>query len=526
MGRGLALFLAMATATAALGAPSGSAQTIERTPEFVEDVNAAIDRGVAWLRARQGFDGGFAEYRGFPGATTAIAYHTLRVCGVPREDPAASRAWTSLRRSYQLAGLQTYAAACYLMAIADHGARDASAGDEHDVRLDASDRKWAAEIVRALEGAQADDGTWSYLAAGRGGRGDHSNTQYALLGLKCGARCGIRVDGGVWRRSLDHFLETQESSGPDVRPGGGAKTDRGATRAAPTHRARGWTYVGPAGAERTSERRAPRSGHAYASMTAAGVSSVVICRSELAGTSRMTAKLDAASERSVWDGLAWLGTWWRPAADSRGAPLDGYEYYSVERAGVLAGVEWMASLDWYGAGARALLAAQAADGSWASARGGAADTWRLLDTCFALLFLRRATVPVARGAVTRGGADDIRFERAAALERRDFEDFIDLVLARWRRSADADVRGRLVDQTAAVGPRVLEPLLVRLDAAEPAVREASHAFLKTATGLDFGFDATAAPADRERAVVAWQGWWMRSKSRLAYDPASRTIRAE
>jgi hypothetical protein len=43
--------------------------------------------------------------------------------------------------------------------------------------------------------------------------------------------------------------------------------------------------------------------------------------------------------------------------------------------------------DWYARGARAILGAQQADGSWPGGQP-------VPDTCFAVLFLRRATRPL------------------------------------------------------------------------------------------------------------------------------------
>lgn len=545
----LALLAAVVAAggdAAAGGAAAGPAVgTIPRTPEFVRDVNDAIDRGVAWLRSVQQADGSFPPNPAFPCATTALAYQTLRVCGVAREDPAAAKAWTSMQRDYRKADLRTYSAALLLMAIAEHGDRDPAARDEHDVRLPAPDRNWAAQVATFLADAQTPDGCWSYGYVGtRGANYDHSNTQYALLGLKSAARCGIAVDAKVWKRSLEHFLTAQDAKGPpvprnpavreaarDEREAHGKTSDAGGV----TDHARGWDYV--------AGRR-----EAYASMTAGGVSSVVICRSELAGKAAFTQKLDADSEKSVWDGLAWLGTRWMPQSrlDFGGIPPDaaarlrqvvgtrvanGYEYYGVERAGVLAGVERMAGLDWYGEGAADVLRTFAADGGvrWGAGGGAPGDNpairaSRVVETCFALLFLKRGTIPVARGAVTQPADDsDIRFDVAAGLQGRDFEDFLDLALGRWRRSKDEDARARIFDGVTAIGPRIVEPLLRRLDATDADERSAADALLRRATGREFGFDGAAAREAREDAAVRWQAWWFSASGTLRYDAATKRL---
>jgi hypothetical protein len=271
-------------------------------------------------------------------------------------------------------------------------------------------------------------------------------------------------------------------------------------------------------------------------MTAAGVSSVVICRSELMGSKDMNAKLEADSEKSVWDGLAWLGTRWRgPQTTSwSGGFIDYYECYGIERAGVLAGVERMAGLDWYAAGVPQILAAQTGNGAWNGPYGGAgpdrgkragAVASDVIDTCFALLFLKKGTTPVRMGAVvTRLGGDvDINFAEAAKAADKDFEDFVDLVLARWRKTTDEGVKTRLFDGATSVGPRIVEPLLVRMDAPDYRKRQAAHELLRRATGQDFAWQAEAEPNVREDAVLRWQTWWAGARSRIVYDPATRRL---
>jgi hypothetical protein len=538
MRRSLALPALLLLASAASSAdPRPSA--IERSADFVTRVNEAIDRGVAWLRHAQKADGQFEEQHGYPGAVTSLAYHTLRACGLPREDPAAVKAWDAMKALYRKEALQTYSAALYLMAIASHGDPIRDAKDDHDVRLAPDDMKWATEIARRLAGSQDDDGRWTYAvdvdassgASGLAGRRrseayDHSNTQYALLGLKSAARCRITIDPSVWKKSLEHFLASQEPTGPAVERKWGAwrkdAAKKGRTSSASVDHARGWSYHG-------SEARSnfPAGVRAsYASMTAGGVSSVVICRSELMVTHFMTASLDADSERSAWDGLAWLGTRWRPPV---AAPVDfmrpggaaaGWRYYQdygVERAGVLAGVDWMADVDWYGTGAESLLAAQTQDGSWSTERA-------CVDTCFALLFLKKGTATVRRGAVTQPGeVGDINFAEAAKLDGRDLDDFLDLVISQWRRAGDDDVRRRLYDGATTAGARIVEPLIVRLDGRDPDRRAAAFELLKRATGLDFGYDPDAAAEKREPALFRWQSWWLESAGRIEYDAASKRL---
>jgi hypothetical protein len=69
-----------------------------------------------------------------------------------------------------------------------------------------------------------------------------------------------------------------------------------------------------------------------------------------------------------------------------------YYLYGLERAGMLFGAETMGQHKWYPTGAHFLLKEQRDDGSWSS--GKAPTRQAAWDTCWAILFLRRATRPL------------------------------------------------------------------------------------------------------------------------------------
>jgi hypothetical protein len=65
-----------------------------------------------------------------------------------------------------------------------------------------------------------------------------------------------------------------------------------------------------------------------------------------------------------------------------------YFLWSLERVGVLYGLQKIGGSDWYAWGADFLLRKQSKGGEWKGSHyHGASPT---LDTCFALLFLKRA----------------------------------------------------------------------------------------------------------------------------------------
>jgi hypothetical protein len=80
-----------------------------------------------------------------------------------------------------------------------------------------------------------------------------------------------------------------------------------------------------------------------------------------------------------------------------------YYLYGCERAGVLAGTYRFGAHDWWDEGAAWLLGQQSADGSWPVE----SVLSHQADTCFALLFLARATVPLVplppKRVMTGGG---------------------------------------------------------------------------------------------------------------------------
>src|SRR5207302_1153787 len=81
---------------------------------------------------------------------------------------------------------------------------------------------------------------------------------------------------------------------------------------------------------------------------------------------------------------------------------DLYFLWSVERVAVVYDLRTIGGQDWYAWGVSVLLAHQAGDGSWKDAFPGP------IDTCFALLFLKRVNVAQDLTKVLQGlgGARD------------------------------------------------------------------------------------------------------------------------
>src|SRR5262249_12733982 len=75
-----------------------------------------------------------------------------------------------------------------------------------------------------------------------------------------------------------------------------------------------------------------------------------------------------------------------------------YYLYALERAGMLYDTTKFGDKDWYLDGAKYLVHAQKDDGSWGNHDKPEKSTW---DTCFANLFLKKATRGVATGDARR-----------------------------------------------------------------------------------------------------------------------------
>ena len=102
---------------------------------------------------------------------------------------------------------------------------------------------------------------------------------------------------------------------------------------------------------------------------------------------------------AIQDGIAWLNKHWTVTRNAGpGAPNWHYYYlYGLERAFVLAGRDLIGDKDWYLLGARYLVDAQKDDGRWSTGFMGGALEYKgdgdVLDTAWAILFLKRATRP-------------------------------------------------------------------------------------------------------------------------------------
>jgi hypothetical protein len=296
-------------------------------------VNRAIDRGVALIRTEQKDDGSFktADQKNFPLGNTALHLYTLLKSGVPAKDPQVLKAIEYLRyRPIR----RTYSAAALIMAL-----------DALDARDDREHKLWIQKSAAWLEETFGrKSGLWAYP----GHHADLSNTQYGVLGLWVAERHGYRAKTEIWARLLESLLV-----GHQKEDGGFAyRRDRVQT----------------------------------GSMTTSGITVLTLALARVPeGKQRFKAARRAAKKAL---GRAWVYLDRRFTAEAN--PLGSFAFtnanhayylFGLERVAAITGRERIGGEDWYEAGARHLVATQDAKGAWASSR----------RTCFALLFLRRAT---------------------------------------------------------------------------------------------------------------------------------------
>jgi hypothetical protein len=363
-------------------------------PEFRARVNEAIDRGVAWLKPMQRGDGAWKTMydRGYPLGPTALATLTLLKCGVKPGDPAITKAFAYLRDQPLN---KTYEVGILLMAIAakyepQHETFEADETDRYGnakpkgpcaTGISKEDLAWMKRGVDFLVEQQNAQGVWRYPQGGL----DLSNTQYALLGLQAANRCGSLVPTRVWLAALEYLVKNQESFGRPVMYRGNEVRGRYRFQWQEPALVRGFRYVpGENGMRPTG------------SMTTAGLAGLIICQTELWGSTRFKGDLRLSTRRGIRDAMAWLQEHYdvstnpvetddkNPSAFAPFGKMDSwhlYYLYGLERAGILGRFRYLGEHDWYLDGAEVLLRDQTPQGGWGP----------MVDSCFALLFLKRAT---------------------------------------------------------------------------------------------------------------------------------------
>jgi hypothetical protein len=336
-----AIVSALAGRSAAQEAPAAQEKPASPGPR-AEQVNRAIDRGVAWLRSQQKPDGTFPCDHWTPIGSTALATYALLKSGVPPGDPAIQKAVAAFR---YLPYEHTYVVSVEIAALDAYGV----SGDKSMEETLLGGAKW-------LESRQLDDGTWGYPDK----QPDLSNSQYAALGLWIAERHGFHAKRETWGRLLKEVARRQNEDG-------------------------GFGY----------HEKDPSTG----SMTTAGTAMLLLSLERVGDDARFGSartKGKAALER----GWKWLDEFFtvdgNPVGDRTISPAATLYYlFGLERVGAIGERRKIGDHDWYAEGARRLLRTQGKEGQWHDADA----------TSFALLFLRRATFTGMKASGRDGVAD-------------------------------------------------------------------------------------------------------------------------
>jgi hypothetical protein len=438
--------------------------------EMQQEVNKAIDRGIAFLKKQQLPTGAWENQHTI--AYSALPALTLLECGVPASDPQIQKAAKFVRDNHgKITYHHTYELSLALLFLDRLG--------------EAQDVKIIRGIALRLVAGQTPDGGWTYNLPAL--TTDEENRLQKFLDQTRPQHLdrfvqfpdGQRVDPLVIQRKLDGFVQGQ---GPDGKPGpsviqpGSTRPIDGESPKKPPERKKPLTE---AEARKLAKSLPPKVANAPAVVDATRKPKGKQVRSwgsDNSNTQFATLALWAASrhglplERSL-DALAKRfqrtqgdnGTWayhpvknagggtpamtgagllglavghglatdtkktrdaqvekgfralaahvgkplgadkkmWKPRAGRRGrpvarpvarplSPINMYFLWTLERVGVLYDARTMDGKDWYRWGVELLLAAQREEGAWQE--GGYHGATRTLDSCLALLFLKRANL--------------------------------------------------------------------------------------------------------------------------------------
>ena len=331
---------------------------------------AAVEKGVkhlkskvsagGWTRADKDPDLDAPQTPAREEAHAELALWTLAAAGVSDKDPALQKL---LKLCADRPRWQTYNVA--LLAMALH-------------RLDANaHRDLLAQCGQFFLDTQCKSGHWSYGSGYKSARrkvpagsiklkkgtlptgmelpnaGDFSNSQFAALGARACIEGGVEFPDEMIRAAREAWVRGQLEDGS-------------------------WGY--------RSEQFAPKG---YATMTYGGVGATAFYSKCL--------KESVAENETVARGLDWISK--NFSVETHPGFLrqpEGkiawfyYQLYAIERAGDSLGLDKFGEHDWYAKGCERLVKLQKPGGAWTDP----STESELAATCFAVLFLARATPPL------------------------------------------------------------------------------------------------------------------------------------
>jgi hypothetical protein len=384
---------------------------------FVDD--PAIEKAMEWLRENYTDQGAVQSMQGFVGSTTYEDATLLNAVEAYYISAWEANAEGLSNPSKRFKSVEDENGKKTKVPIKRWGTEEKGAKKkkkERNFKLEKKDMKMCEIAVKALETRfrkAYGGGGWRYAKQGMGEADpeiDASATQYAILGLKCATRLGIRYDKKLLLEVFRFYRGEQDKDGPVVK----AKWKRSADDEDDKKKGRGTSSEGPPpefkarglGYARKSNHQ-PLDKTTYGSMTAAGVNALILVRDELVedpAEKKNWEKVEVECNQMIGDGLAWMIQNWSMSENPRAGQYRFYYYlYTVERMCMLGGFDEVGGHDWYMEGAKVLLEQQDTNGMWDIQNE--IDPSDIYNTCYALLFLKRASTGVDRPPPVLTGGD-------------------------------------------------------------------------------------------------------------------------
>ena len=388
------------------------------------EIESSRQKGMDFIKSEQ-YDDGSWEYEGHDVGITSLCAMALIENGMSVSDPAIDKAHRFVQKEME-SEKGTYDIALAILFLSRVGDRD--------------NRPKIRDLAARLVAGQTVEGGWGYtcplVTAGilsnpddkpklLPGVGDNSCTQFAVLGLWVSSRWGVDI-GETMELVGQRFMETQREDGgwpygpeewskqvaeaasekpdPDKDEEKGTegkprkKKEKGKEKEKPpvVANALPGANIALPGANAAGSTAATYQPSTEA-MTFAGLFCLTVARATVirneqsktrvapkAGEADSKAGDTLMSDPSFADGLKRAGEF--SAGLSAGSAR--YFMWSVERMGVVLGMEKFGETDWFSKGATALITTQDMNGSWKSSTDGGS----LADTSFAILFLRKANL--------------------------------------------------------------------------------------------------------------------------------------
>ena len=346
-------------------------------------INTAIDKGISYLKRHALGDKGIRRRPGIP----ALNGWTLLEAGIPPNDEMIKALADEVRAAVPEID-QAYDASVaifFLDKLKDDGDKplieslvvrllacqnEEGGWNYHCMTLNDAEKNRVAQLVEVMK-KKRDQGIeikanvrsqeqirqdmirqFQNLEGGKGFGGDNSNTQFAMMALWVGRRHGLPVNKA---------LELVEKRFRSIQ----LKTGH-------------WGYDFP-----VQDPPEDDSVYQYPSMTCAGLLGIAL------GQGVQAKPRDLSQDPQIRRGFDVLAKVMESKKNTHEGKRDNFLYYlfSMERVAVVFNLKKIGPTDWYDWGVQALLELQNEEGSWPGEFGSGSA-----DTCFALLFLKKANV--------------------------------------------------------------------------------------------------------------------------------------